>query len=47
MGRSGKRSSSNQNTFSRRPSKDVYTHVDREEQTDAIRKLRAPGDEVA
>jgi len=26
---------------------DVYTHVDREEQIDAIRKLRAPGDEAA
>ena len=26
---------------------DVYTHVDREEQIDAIRKLRAPEDEAA
>jgi len=26
---------------------DVYTHVDREEQIDAIRKLGAPGDEAA
>jgi len=26
---------------------DVYTHVDREEQIDAIRKLRAPGDDAA